>query len=162
MFLQGTDLWRDPDPAFAWAAIVPFDQPRQAFYGPGMAAVFLARYAHIRQRPEALELARGFLRYNVEGTQDQFSDLESVQACKFGWAIGAMQQADPAGGWGRWIAPMTEWFIDRQAPEGWWGPSRFADANPTCADQLVKTSEHVMELTALICAASTKAGEQQS
>ena len=160
MFRQGEAVWRTPDPAFAWAAIVPFDQPRQAFYGPAMAAVFLARYAHIRHRPEAIAIARGFLAYNVNGTQAQFTDIDSVQACKFGWAVGVMHQADPDGGWGKWLAPMTQWFIDRQAPEGWWGPSRFADADPTCADKLVKTSEHLMEITALIAALGAGACEQ--
>ncbi|BBF72022.1 hypothetical protein SBA_ch2_5550 [Sphingomonas bisphenolicum] len=162
MFRQGEDVWRTPDPAFAWAAIVPFNQPRQAFYGPGMAAVFLARYAHIRHRLEAIELARGFLAYNVNGTQEQFTDIESVQACKFGWAVGVMHQADPEGGWGKWLAPMMQWFIDRQAPEGWWGPSRFADPNPTFADRLVKTSEHLMEITALISALNASSFVQGS
>lgn len=162
MFRQGSNVWRDPDPAFAWAAIVPFDQPRQAFYGPGMAAVFLAQYAHVRQRPEAIKLARGFLRYNLDGTPEQFCDVESVQACKFGWAVGVMHQADQDGGWANWLAPMTQWFIDRQARDGWWGPSRFADANPTYADRMVKTSEHLMEITTLIMAASSDVQEQHS
>lgn len=162
MFRQGEDVWRTPDPAFSWAAIVPFDQPRQAFYGPGMAAVFLARYAHIRHRPEAVELARSFLRYNMNGTQEQFTDIESVQACKFGWAVGVMHQADPQGGWGKWLAPMTKWFIDRQDPQGWWGPSRFADSNPSYSDRLVKTSEHLMEITALISALSAGTSEHEA
>lgn len=150
MIRQGDSLWQDPDPAFAWSTIVPFSKPRQAFYGPGMAAVFLAPYAHMRGRPEAITLARQFLQYNLDGTPEQFSDVESVQACKFGWAVGVMHQADRDGGWDKWLEPMARWFVDRQSPEGWWGPSRFADPDPSVADRLVKTSEHLMELSTLI------------
>jgi len=152
MIRKGREIWTNPSADLAWSAIVPFDKPRQAFYGPGMAAVFLAPYAHMRQRPEALTLARTFLRYNMEGAEEQFTDAESVQACKFGWAAGIMHQAEPDGGWLPWVHRMTQWFLDRQAPEGWWGPSRFADSDPTIADRMVKTSEHAMELTVLLAA----------
>ncbi len=160
MYRKGEGVWTAPDPAFAWTARVHFDQPRQAYYGPGMAAVFLAPYATMRGRPEAMELARLYLRYNVEGTDAQFSDTESVQACKFGWAVGAMHQADPASGWAPWVPRMAQWFMDRQAPEGWWGPSRFADADPSYADRLVKTSEHAMELSVLIAAMGAEQARQ--
>ncbi len=152
MIRRGDALWSEPETAMAWSTLVDFSKSRQAFYGPGMAAVFLAPYAHLRGRPEATALARQFLRYNVEGMTDQFDDLESVQACKFGWAVGVMYQADHDGGWDAWLAKMARWFIDRQSPEGSWGPSRFADADPSIADRMVKTSEHLMELAALSAA----------
>jgi hypothetical protein len=55
---------------------------------------------------------------------------------------------------------MAQWFMDRQAPEGWWGPSRFADADPSYADRLVKTSEHAMELSVLIAAMGAEQARQ--
>jgi hypothetical protein len=150
MICQDKQLWKQPDPAFLWSTEIHFDQPRQAFYGPGMAAVFLAPYAHANGRPEAIELARRFLHYNLLGCVEQFTDLASVQACKFGWAVGVMRGADSVGPWREWVSPMVRWFLDRQSPEGSWGPSTFADPQPSIADRQVKTSEHLMELTALI------------
>jgi hypothetical protein len=154
---QGEALWTDPDPTFAWAAIADFAKPRQAFYPPGMGAVFLARYAGRYGCAASLDAARRLLTFNMRGTEAQFSDIASVQACKFGWAVGEMALVDPEGGWLPWVLQMTQWFIERQSPEGWWGPSTFADADPSIADRLVKTSEHLMELS--VCMAALGAAQ---
>jgi hypothetical protein len=144
--MQGERLWTEPDPAFAWSSVVDFAQPRQAYYSPGMGAVFLARYAARTGCEASLAAARRLLEFNIRGNPAQFDDLESVQACKFGWAVAEMALVEPEGGWQRWVSRMTQWFIERQSPEGSWGPSHFADPNPSIADRLVKTSEHLMEL----------------
>jgi len=152
---QGGNLCTEPDPAVRWASIIAFDEPRQAYYQPGMGAVFLARYSRRYGCAVSLESARRLLDFNLQGSDQQFADLDSVQACKFGWAVGEMHLADPDGGWLPWVKRMTQWFIERQSNEGSWGPSRFADANPTVADRLVKTAEHVMELSVLMAALAT-------
>jgi len=149
---KGEALWTDPDPAFAWSAITDFSQPRQAFYTPGMGAVFLARYATRYDCGASLDAARDLMAFNILGNAAQFDDLESVQACKFGWAVGEMALADPNGDWLPWVGRMIRWFTERQSPEGWWGPSVFADPNPSIADRLTKTSEHLMELSVCMAA----------
>jgi hypothetical protein len=148
--MQGGELCTRPDPLVRWSSIIPFDQPRQAYYQPGMGAVFLANYARRYDCPESLNSARRLLAFNLKGSDAQFADLASVQACKFGWAVGEMHLVDPDGGWRPWVDRMTRWFIERQAPDGSWGPSRFADGEPSVADQMIKTAEHVMELTVLM------------
>lgn len=147
--MQGEELWTTPDEASAWAAINDFSKPRQAFYPPGMGAVFLARYSARHNCSKSLDAARRLLAFNTRGHSAQFDDLDSVQACKFGWAVAEMYHVDPEGDWLGWVHRMSEWFLVRQDPAGWWGPSRFADAAPSVADQMVKTSEHLMELSAL-------------
>jgi len=151
-FRKGEAVWSDPDPAFAWAAAADFAKPRQAFYPPGMGAVFLARYAGRYGCSSSLDAARRLLEFNIRGHQAQFDDIASVQACKFGWAAGEMSLADPEADWTPWVRRMITWFVDRQAPEGWWGPSTFADPDPSIADRLVKTSEHLMELSVCMAA----------
>jgi len=149
---KGNALWEQPDAAFAWAAAADFSQPRQAYYTPGMGAVFLARYAARYSCAASLEAAQRLVSFNIKGHPAQFNDLESVQACKFGWAVGELGLADPAGDWTPWIKRMIQWFIERQSPEGWWGPSNFADPHPSIADRLTKTSEHLMELSVCMAA----------
>jgi len=155
MFLscrRGASLWDRPDSAHAWAAITDFSQPRQAYYTPGMGAVFLARYAARYSCTASLEAARRLVAFNIKGSPAQFDDLESVQACKFGWAVGELGLADPEGDWTPWIQRMIHWFLERQSPDGWWGPSLFADPHPSIADRLTKTSEHLMELSVCMAA----------
>ncbi|WP_068083976.1 hypothetical protein [Novosphingobium rosa] len=154
--MQGADLCTEPDPSANWASVIRFDQPRQAYYPPGMGAVFLANYARIHDHPQALQAARRLLAFNMRGHEAQFTDIASVQACKFGWAVGEMHLTDPDGGWYLWVERMTEWFIQRQAPDGSWGPSRFSDTEPTLADRMIKTAEHVMELTVLMRALASE------
>jgi hypothetical protein len=147
--MHGNELWTTPDEASAWASINDFSKPRQAFYPPSMGAVFLARYAARHNCTKSLDAARRLLIFNTQGHADQFEDLGSVQACKFGWAVAEMYHADPDGNWVPWLHQMSQWFLVRQDPTGWWGPSRFADAAPSVADRMVKTSEHLMEINAL-------------
>jgi hypothetical protein len=147
--MRGDALWTEPDSAAAWTAINDFSKPRQAFFPPGMGAVFLARYAQRYHCEASLQAARRLMAFNMLGHEGQFDDLESVQACKFGWAVAELYHADPEGDWAGWVERMTEWFLVRQDAEGWWGPSKFADPDPSIADRMVKTSEHLMELTAL-------------
>jgi hypothetical protein len=156
--MQGNGLWTQPDTIHAWASINDFSEPRQAFYPPAMGAVFLARHAARFDCVESLASARRLLAFNILGTAAQFEDIESVQACKFGWAVAEMHHADPGGDWMSWVVRMSEWFLDRQDPEGWWGPSKFADPAPSVADRMIKTAEHLMELTAL----STALGASRS
>lgn len=148
----GGSSWTQPDTPYAWAAITDFSQVRQAYYTPGMGAVFLARYAGRYGCSASLAAARRLLEFNIRGNPAQFDDVESVQACKFGWAVGEMALVDPDGDWLPWVRRMIGWFLDRQAPGGWWGPSKFADATPSTADRLVKTSEHLMELSVCMAA----------
>ncbi|MDI4655135.1 hypothetical protein [Xanthobacter autotrophicus] len=149
---KGADLWIDPDPAFVWSAVADFSRPRQAYYTPGMGAVFLARFAARYGCAQSIAAARRLLAFNLNGSSAQFDDLASVQACKFGWAVAEMALADPEGDWHPWVQRMTRWFLDRQSQEGAWGPSAFAMAAPSLADRLVKTSEHLMELSVCMAA----------
>jgi hypothetical protein len=136
----------DPPPALAWLVDTDFTKPRQSYYTAGIAAVFLAAYGQKTGDAEALHLGHSFLRLNLTGSEDQFSDLASVQACKFGWGLGAIQLADPRPEYVPWLQRMVDWFVARQADAGNWAPSTFMSPQPTRNEQMVKTAEHLMEI----------------
>jgi len=158
-FRRGAELVVDPPPPLRWLSVTDFKQPRQSYYTPGMAAVFLAAYAQRAREPAALDDARAWLAYNVEGTASQFDDAGSVQACKFGWGAAAMVAAsDPAHGHLAWLphlVRMADWFRAHQSEDGSWVPSVFLAPQPDEVDRLVKTAEHVMEVNAMLAALGT-------
>ena len=147
---DGAVLLTAPEPDFAWLAVTDFTQPRQSYYTPGMAAVFLAGYAMQRGEREALALGHRLLAANIGGTSAQFDDLESVQACKFAWGAAALQSADPGADYRAHLLRMGDWFIARQSDDGAWTPSRFMAPQPSAVQKLIKTAEHVMEIDAVI------------
>jgi hypothetical protein len=87
-------LLTEPEGQFAWLGVTDFTKPRQTYYTPGVTAVFLAGYAMQRgiagEGAAALALGHELLALNINGHPAQFDDLESVQACKFGWGAAAM------------------------------------------------------------------------
>lgn len=142
-------LVTDTAPDTAFMTVVDFTKEKQAYFNPGMAAVFLAGYAMQNADESALELGRRFLQLNIEGTPRQFDDLESVQICKFGWGAAAMLEAERTDAYLGHVVRMAEWFIERQAEDGSWVPSTFFSPKPDDVDKLWKTAEHLMELTAI-------------
>jgi hypothetical protein len=157
-FKRGADMLVDPDASLQWLAITDFVKPRQTYYTPGMAGVFLASYAARRDRPEALALAKRLLRFNIEGTGEQFNDPASVQVCKFGWGTAAVFVADPASDLLPHLLRMGDWFAGNQHGDGAWAPSTFVAPQPSDVDKLVKTAEHVMEVNAVLAALGTARG----
>ncbi|SCW69704.1 hypothetical protein SAMN02927924_02230 [Sphingobium faniae] len=158
-FRQGETLMIEPPQQLEWLAITDFSRPRQTFYTPGMAAVFLAGYAQRKAIQEPLAIASRLLRFNIEGCDEQFNDPGSVQICKFGWGAAAMLVADPAGDWLRHVARMGDWFIEHQQADGAWAPSLFVSPEPSDVDRLIKTAEHVMEVNAILAALGTARGQ---
>jgi hypothetical protein len=129
-----------------WMHVVDFAQPRQAFYHPGAAAAFLADRAMATGDRNSLAMAREMMALNIAGTQEQFTDIASVQICKFGWGAAELLLAEPDGGWLPHATQMAQWFIDRQAADGSWPPATFQLAGPvTDLDLMWKTAEHLME-----------------
>jgi hypothetical protein len=154
-FRRGPLLVSEPDQSLKWLAITDFSQPRQTFYTPGMAAVFLAAYAARRVEPSALQVASELLQFNLDGCSEQFDDPASVQACKFGWGASAMLVAQGTDVWDASVAKMGSWFVGNQGKDGSWAPSEFLVPNPSDIDRLVKTAEHVMEVNAILAALGT-------
>jgi hypothetical protein len=154
-FRKGAELVTEPDKGLEWLAITDFAKPRQTFYTPGMAAVFLTAHAARHGLDEPIETARRLLQFNIQGCEEQFSDPDSVQICKFGWGAAAMLVADPEGDWLPHVARMGDWFIRQQSDDGSWSLSRFLQPEPTPIDRLVKTAEHVMEVNAVLAALGT-------
>jgi hypothetical protein len=142
----------NPPSPLQWVLAIDFDKPRQAYFYPGIAAAFLALYAMRTGDRAALAAGHDYLAINIAGTNAQFDDLASVQACKFGWGAALMQIADPGRDYESNLVQMAEWFIARQRPDGSWGPSTFLSADPTQTELMTKTAEHAMEVTALLAA----------
>jgi hypothetical protein len=130
--------------------VTDLEQPRQAFYNPGIAAAFLARYAMKTGDRKAIELGRDFLRLSAQATDRQYDHSESVQVCKFGWGAALMAEADPAGDHLRWATKMGEWFVDAQLDDGRWHNSPFLAPNPTDADDVEVTAEFIQHLTTIL------------
>jgi len=135
-----------------WVGAIRFQEARQAYFYPGIAAAFLAIYAMRTGDREALAAGHAYLAINLAGTQAQFDDLESVQACKFGWGVALMQIADPSRDYADTLARMADWFIARQRKDGSWGPSTFFSPQPSQVELMTKTAEHSMEVTAILAA----------
>jgi hypothetical protein len=154
-FRRGPTLIAEPEGQLTWLALTDFSKPRQSFYTPGMAAVFLASYAQRKGKPEPLQLASRLLEFNINGCAEQFEDSGSVQVCKFGWGAAAMLVADPDGDWLTHVHDMGNWFINNQHQDGAWAPSSFLVDDPSDIDKLVKTAEHVMEVNAILSALGT-------
>jgi len=136
----------------AWVGAIQFQEARQAYFYPGIAAAFLAIYAMRTGDTDALAAGHAYLSINLAGTQAQFDDLASVQACKFGWGVALMQIADPARDYSDTLVRMADWFIARQREDGSWGPSTFVSPEPLQIELMTKTAEHVMEVTAILAA----------
>jgi hypothetical protein len=151
-FRQGLQLLTRPDSALEWLAVTDFSKPRQTYYTPGMAAVFLAAHAQRRRIREPLAMASTLLERNITGCAAQYDDLESVQLCKFGWGVAAMYAVDRDSAWVPHLVRMTDWFVARQATDGSWAPSSFLQPKPSDIDRLIKTAEHVMEVNAIVAA----------
>jgi hypothetical protein len=132
--------------------LTDLEQPRQAFYNPGIAASFLARYFMQTGEERARELGRSFLRLSAEATDRQYDHTESKQVCKFGWGAALMAEADPAGDHLRWAIRMGEWFADGQLPDGRWHNSPFLTPEPTDADDVEIGAEFVLHLTTILTA----------
>jgi hypothetical protein len=129
-----------------WMHLVDFAQPREAFYHPGAAAAFLADRAMAIGDRASLTMAREMMALNIAGTPEQFTDIASVQICKFGWGAAELLLAEPDGGWLAHAVQMAQWFIDRQDADGGWPPATFQLAGPvTDLDRMWKTAEHLME-----------------
>ena len=75
--------------------VTEFHAPCQAFYNPGIAAAFLARYSAVRGETAAYELAAAYLALSEQGGTAQFDFAESVQICKFGWGAAALLDTSP-------------------------------------------------------------------
>ena len=145
-----------PDQMSRFLRIIDFAAPRQAYFNPGIAAAFLADYALSTGRAEPLDLGRAYLRCNIEGTDAQYDDPESVQICKFGWGAAKMQFADPDGGHLPHVLRMADWFVNRQEADGAWIPAAFTMTGPPSdLDKMWKTAEHLMELAYIRSALTT-------
>lgn len=151
-------LLLEPGAALQWPAITDFARPRQTFYTPGMAAVFLTAYGARRGVAEATSVSRSLLQRNIDGCPEQFLDPESVQACKFGWGAAMVYAHDRSSDLLGHVVRMGDWFIDHQAEDGSWSPSSFLVPEPTDVDRLIKTAEHVMEVNAILSALGTARG----
>jgi hypothetical protein len=143
---RGNALYTDIPEARRWFYVANYDQPRQTYFNPGIAAAFLAGYAQIGEK-DALDLAKRYLQFNITGTPAQFDDEAAIQICKFGWGAAMVHATDPSAGMLPWTARMGEWFVRRQRADGSWAPSTFLRPEPTLVDMFQKTSEHLMELT---------------
>src|SRR5262249_14484473 len=68
-------LVTEPPRPLLWSGSVHFDQPRQAYFFPGIAAAFLALYAMRTGDKLALKAGHEYLALNRMGTSEQFDDL---------------------------------------------------------------------------------------
>jgi hypothetical protein len=148
----GDELVLQPIERLAWYLVVDYREARQAYMHSGCAAAFLAQYAMRYNDAKALAAGHKYLSLNLEGTQEQFTDLASVQACKFGWGAAMLQIADPCICYEEQLVSMSDWFLDRQADDGSWRFSTFLSAFDPMVQRLMKTAEHAMEITAMIAA----------
>ena len=147
---SGADLVTAPPAAIEWMLTVDYRKPRQAYFYSGIAAAFLGTYAMQTGDKAALSAGHRFLALNIGGTQEQFTDPDSVQICKFGWGVGVMQVADPTVSYREYVIRMSNWFVEHQDADGSWTPSRFQSPSPTIVERMMKTAEHAVEVTALI------------
>lgn len=135
-----TDLGDDPRERFGLCT--DFAQPRQAFYNPGIAAAFLARYADRYASEPARELAGEYLQLTIDGTPQQFDHHDSVQVCKFGWGAANLLELTGEQQWHGHVERMARWFVSAQSADGSWDNSPFLlPDGPTVGSRLEVTAE---------------------
>lgn len=156
-FRRHGQLLLNPNPSLAWAAVTNFATPRQSYYTAGMAAVFLASYSASRG-VATNAIARTLLQRNIEGCEAQFNDPGSVQICKFGWGAAVVCALDPASDLLPHVARMGDWSIEHQAADGAWAPSTFLSERLGIIENMVKTTEHVVEINAILDALGVARG----
>lgn len=152
-----TDAGEDPLERFG--LITDLRARRQAFYNPGIAAAFLARYAAARQDPAAAELAAGYLSLPLGGAPVQFDHRESVQICKFGWGAAALLDLTGDEKYAALVRDMIDWFCAAQQDDGHWDNSPFLlPDGPTETSAAEVTAEFVQHLVVM---ATALAGTRQ-
>ncbi|HTF10982.1 MAG TPA: hypothetical protein VK659_22680, partial [Asanoa sp.] len=130
-----------------------FNAPRQAFYNPGIAAAFLARYCAARSEPSARLLADSYLSLTEGGGPQQFDSTESVQVCKFGWGAAALLDLSSQPRLLEHVLRMARWFLDCQHPDGHWQNSPFLlPGGATLASNIEVTAEFIQHLVTIASA----------
>lgn len=128
----------------SYLTVIDFAKPRQAFYGPGIAAAFLSRYAMVRGDAGAARIAADLLALHLGATDDQFSYWESTGICKFGFGSAMMLEIAPSEQLLRNVIRMTQWYSDSQQTDGTWVQRSALRPVPEPAHVLEKTAEHVL------------------
>lgn len=153
---DGPGLITEPgdDPRERFGLVTDFRARRQAFYNPGIAAAFLARYAAARPDAadgrDAAELAASYLSLTVGGGAAQFDHTESVQICKFGWGAAALLDLTGRSAYRDHVRTMARWFITAQQPDGHWDNSPSLGPSDTSAFEV--TAEFLQHLTVMASA----------
>jgi hypothetical protein len=136
------DIAADP-----FGLVTDFHAPRQAFYNPGIAAAFLARYSAQRDDADAGELAANYLALSEAGGEQQFDHTDSVQICKFAWGAAALLDLNGGERYASHAIRMVHWFLAAQQPDGHWGNSLFLlPDGPTPCSDLEVTAEFIQHL----------------
>ena len=142
-----TDIQNDEDSQFH--LLTDFQKPRQAFYNPGIAAAFLARYFMYTGNQDAKSLGHKFLKLHDSASDRQYAYEESKQICKYGWGAALMMLADRNTTLLPTVLRMAEWFLDAQLDDGRWENSPFQDPKPTDQSSLEITAEFIQHLVTL-------------
>ena len=136
--------------SFQFAAKVDFAKPLQAFYNPGIAAAFLARYASRTGSSRARRLAVDFLTLNENGTDAQFNYWESTSVCKFGLGAAMLLDLTHEERYVRDVERMARWYADSQNPDGSWVHRTPSRPNPSEPHIMEKTAEHVLWVSMML------------
>lgn len=131
-------------PEASFAHVVHLQQPRQAFFTPGISAAFLARYYAVTGEASARDLARRLLALTAGGTELQYDASDTVHVGKYAWGAATMLEIDPQPRYLEALIMMADWLSNCQEADGRWNPSHFLFPDPTEPDALWKTAEHVM------------------
>jgi hypothetical protein len=132
----------DPDQSFGH--VIHFQEPRQAFFNPGIAAAFLARYYMATGETSAKDLAARLLAMTEGGTSQQYDSADTVHVGKYAWGASVMLEVDPQDCYLDALTMMADWLADCQETDGRWNPSAFLFPEPSEPDALWKTAEHIM------------------
>lgn len=117
------------------APFVDATQPQQAYYCPGIAALFAMRLYMATGEDRALRLARGMVDFQLTCAEDAFAYITSgksgVATALLYAATGAQDALDAT-------LSVADYMTAKQSPEGWW-------CNPH-ADNMVIRLDHTAEM----------------
>jgi hypothetical protein len=139
-------------PDLAFRSVVVFDKPRQAYFNPGIGAMFLSRYFMQTRSADARRIARALLQLSEDGTEAQYDYPDTVHVGKFGWGAAALLDIEPAERHLRNVLRMSHWYAETQLEDGRWVPSGFICPQATDADALWKTAEHLLIISYVLAA----------
>jgi Aminotransferase class I and II len=120
---------------------------RQFHYNGGIAAAFLARLHMQTGAAEWLSLARGYQRFSMDATPEQFA---TKQVSKSAWGGALLATITGDNEYWAWTIRLGDWFVSEQLADGSWVNTPYLCPNPSHGQRIEITAEFALQLDTIL------------